>query len=242
MDFVQTKAKVISDLTGANEDIPVVLTSAGVLEPLVDYLISHSHDRSMTWMNNTARATKLFMQFAQAHEVLLFSPEDLFRQFVLRLSTGTIGRDGLDASGLYWLPSSQQVCRTLVNCLTQFSSWLSDNRGAANLNPLRAASTHERAIDALAAEYRRNNAFLSHVLHEIDTSTTVSMRPLRSGASQASCHLGHAAIGCISMLPECVLTMASRSGFRVTAPIGVQSRVAPDQRCGLRARAWRYTS
>lgn len=68
------------------------------------------------------------------------------------------------------------------------------------------------------------------------------IRPVKLGASQASCRLGHAANGCISTLPECVWTMESRSGFRVTAPIGAQLRVVPDQRCGLRARAWRYTS
>lgn len=50
----------------------------------------------------------------------------------------------------------------------------------------------------------------------------------------------HAANGCLSFDPEWVLTTASRSGFKVTAPIGVQFRVAPVQRRGLRSRAWRY--
>ncbi len=62
------------------------------------------------------------------------------------------------------------------------------------------------------------------------------------GASQASCRLGHAANGSISVERVYVLTMQSRSGFSVTAPIGVQFRVAPDQRRGFRSRAWRYTS
>ncbi|MDN7569549.1 hypothetical protein QZM56_34125, partial [Burkholderia contaminans] len=43
-----------------------------------------------------------------------------------------------------------------------------------------------------------------------------------SGASQASCRLGHAANGSISVERVYVLTMQSRSGFSVTAPIGVQ--------------------
>ena len=34
-------------------------------------------------------------------------------------------------------------------------------------------------------------------------------------------------------------TTEPRSGLRVTGPVGVQSRVAPDQRAGLRSRAWR---
>ncbi len=59
------------------------------------------------------------------------------------------------------------------------------------------------------------------------------------GARQGSCRLIHAANDCLSMLAECVLMTTSRSGLRVTAPIGDQFRVAPDQRAGLRSRALR---
>ncbi|WP_162911137.1 hypothetical protein, partial [Azohydromonas sediminis] len=52
------------------------------------------------------------------------------------------------------------------------------------------------------------------------------------GARQGSCRLVHAASGCVSTHPERVLTTASRSGFRVTAAMGVQLRVTPDQRRG----------
>jgi len=34
--------------------------------------------------------------------------------------------------------------------------------------------------------------------------------------------------------------MESRSGLSVTAPMGAQFRVSPDQRAGLRSRALRY--
>lgn len=180
MDFVQTKAKVISDATGVSDEIPVLLTSAGVVEPLVDFVLSHSHDRSTTWMNNVVRAARLFLQFSQANFIAVSNPEELFRQFVLRLSSGTIGTTGLDPSGLYWLPTSPQTSRMLVGCLTELSAWLENNRSAINLNPPRVASPHERALDSLANEYRRNKAFLSHILRETDTSTTTSMRAQRS--------------------------------------------------------------
>ena len=64
----------------------------------------------------------------------------------------------------------------------------------------------------------------------------------RSGARQGSCRLIHAASGCLSSAVECAATTESRSGLRVTGPVGVQSRVAPDQRAGLRSRALRYSS
>ena len=62
------------------------------------------------------------------------------------------------------------------------------------------------------------------------------------GACQGTCRLSHAAKGCLWVACEAIVTTDSRSGLRVTAPIGVQSRVQPDQRAGLRSRAWTYTS
>ena len=61
------------------------------------------------------------------------------------------------------------------------------------------------------------------------------------GACQGSCRLIHAAIGCLSAV-ECAAITESRSGLRVTGPVGVQSRVGPDQRAGLRSRALRYSA
>ncbi len=62
------------------------------------------------------------------------------------------------------------------------------------------------------------------------------------GARQGSCRLVHAASGCVSTHAERALTTASRSGFSVTATMGVQLRVTPDQRRGWRSRACRYSS
>ena len=62
------------------------------------------------------------------------------------------------------------------------------------------------------------------------------------GACQDTCRLSHAAKGCLWVACEAIVTTDSRSGLRVTAPMGVQSRVQPDQRAGLRSRAWTYTS
>ncbi len=62
---------------------------------------------------------------------------------------------------------------------------------------------------------------------------------LPAGARQGSCRLIYAASGCIGAAFEWAATTESRSGLRVTALMGVQSRVVPDQRAGLRSRACR---
>lgn len=65
---------------------------------------------------------------------------------------------------------------------------------------------------------------------------------IAAGACQGTCRLSHAAKGCLSVACEAIVTTDSRSGLRVTAPTGVQSRVQRDQRAGLRSRARTYTS
>ncbi len=65
---------------------------------------------------------------------------------------------------------------------------------------------------------------------------------LQAGACQGSCRLIYAAKGCLRSAFMWSATTESRSGLRVTAPIGDQSRVVPDQRAGLRSRALRYSS
>ena len=67
-------------------------------------------------------------------------------------------------------------------------------------------------------------------------------RWLEVGARQGGCRLCHAANGCLSLLFRCASTTESRSGLRVTAPTGDQSRVLPDQRAGLRSRASWYSA
>ena len=55
-----------------------------------------------------------------------------------------------------------------------------------------------------------------------------------SGACQGSCRVSHAAAALISAAAaSTAATTHSRSGLSVTAPIGDQSRVLPDQRFGF---------
>ena len=61
-----------------------------------------------------------------------------------------------------------------------------------------------------------------------------------AGARQGNCRLSHAATGCIASRLVCGFMTESRSGFKVTAPMGDQLRVVPDQRAGFSAWACRY--
>ena len=56
MEFVQVRAKVITDSTGAVSEIPILLTREGPLQSLVDYFLWRRHDRSVAWMRKVVQA------------------------------------------------------------------------------------------------------------------------------------------------------------------------------------------
>ncbi len=84
-----------------------------------------------------------------------------------------------------------------------------------------------------------------HSHDQLDKGKAYSLLPsvdLASGARQDSCRVNHAAnTGKLSPSNGVFMT-ESRSGLSVTAPIGVQLRVLPDQRAGVCSWARRYTA
>ena len=91
-----------------------------------------------------------------------FTPRELFAGFSVRLISGTIGTDGLDPSGLYWIPKRPSHARQMVRMLTEFSAWSAREFGVAELNPLRDATKHEQVLAAAAWAHRNNASFLGH--------------------------------------------------------------------------------
>ena len=95
-----------------------------------------------------------------------------------------------------------------------------------------------RIADVLKTHRFNSREDMEQTLLRYVACTTTSCRSQR-GARQATCRLGHAANGGISSRREAAATTESRSGLSVTVVMCVQSRVWPDQRAGLRSRAWR---
>jgi hypothetical protein len=161
--FVTMKARVQTDETGAYVEIPVVQTPAGVLEPLLDYILARSHDRSVEWMRQVCRSVRTFLEY------LLVNPIErdtyhLFRNFSQRLYTGTFDREtGLDPCGLCWLPRAAVEAQNMIRYLNDFFDWLGESRPvAATLNPRYAGGVYDRLCDEAAYQARRDRAFLGH--------------------------------------------------------------------------------
>lgn len=161
--FVTVKARVHTDATGVYTELPALLTPAGVLEPLLDYCLYRSHDRSLTWMTKVTRAMRMFLEYLQSNPAERDTYR-LFQNFAQRLYTGTFDRaTGLDPSGLCWAPRSPQDASHIVTHLTDFFDWLGEMRPeAAQVNPRYAGGAFDRQTDEAAYQYRRNKAFLGH--------------------------------------------------------------------------------
>lgn len=161
--FVTVKAKVYTDATGVSTELPVLLTPAGVLGPLLDYCLHRSHDRSLAWMSKVARSVRMFLEYLQTNPAERDTYR-LFQNFAQRLYTGTFDREtGLDPSGLCWTPRSPQDASHIVTHLTDFFDWLGEMRPeAAHVNPRYAGDAFDRQTDEVAYQHRRSRAFLGH--------------------------------------------------------------------------------
>lgn len=164
MTHTVVRYKVVRDNTGLHEEIPVILTEFGPLQPLIQYILKHRHMLSESSINKLVQAVGLLIDYMEANHQAFADPEDLFNTFVQRLYSGTIGVDGSDPSGLYWDARKPSVVRTLVNHLSKFSDWMAQEQGTKQLNPWRQATRAEEQLAWAAWQHQRNRSFLGHTM------------------------------------------------------------------------------
>lgn len=155
---------VARDNTGIHEGIPVILTEFGPLQPLIQYILKHRHMLSESNTNKLVQAVGLLIDYMEANHAAFDNPKDLFNTFVQRLYSGTVGIDGNDPSDLYWDARSPAVVRGLVNHLSRFSDWMTQEHGTQQLNPWRQATRSEEQLAWAAWQHQRSRAFLSHTM------------------------------------------------------------------------------
>ncbi len=164
MSSVKVTATIVEDNTGIKSQLPILLTENGELSSITDYLLKLEADgASRSVMNGLIRATSLLLDYMEANKGLFNDPKLLFQTFAKRLYTGTIGEDGLDPSGLYWLPSSTENVNKHIHRLTRFTDWLGSKLGTEQINPLREATPHEQRLNYAAWHRKNQNDFLGHI-------------------------------------------------------------------------------
>jgi len=206
--FVTVKSRVFTDSSGAYTELPVLLTSAGVLEPLLDYCLYRNHDRSLAWMTKVIRSVRMFLEYMQSNLTERDSFR-LFQNFAQRLYTGTFDREtGLDPSGLCWAPRSPQDASHIITHLSDFFDWLGEMRpDAAKVNPRYAGGAFDRKTDEAAYQYRRSKAFLGH-------TWAANASPFESGHRLRGRHLPKVEMGEPPAFPEERFEELLVKGFR----------------------------
>lgn len=181
MQIVKIIAKVVDDNSGIFTEIPVLLDQyKEPIKPLVEYALKLKRDgiRPST-TNKFIKAAQLLLEYMAANVGAFSSPQALFESFSSRLYTGTIGDDGLDPSGLYWLPCSKQVARSHINALNKMTDWLADKYGVISMNPLIEADNLTQYLN-FAAWFRKNqHNFLGHIKDKHINSTVLYARSIQ---------------------------------------------------------------
>lgn len=181
MQTVRVRAKVIQDDSGVFTEIPVLLdANKKTIRPLMEYVLKLKRDgKSASTINNYIKATQLLLEYMVANPSGFETPKALLENFSSRLYTGTIGDDGLDPSGLYWLPCSKQVARLHLYALSQLTDWLSEKYSAVPMNPLTEADSLTQRLN-YAAWFRKNQYdFLGHIKDKHISSTVRYARSLQ---------------------------------------------------------------
>jgi hypothetical protein len=174
MSHVRVVAKIITDNTSHRIEIPVILIGGSgqlqPLEPLLNYFIRYSAVRSHSWMKKLCQIVGLLLDYLDAHYEKFEKPVALFETFAQRIYSGTIGADGSDQSGLYWLPRRAKAARQLLQMLSEFSDDLHVNYGSAQLNPWTVATSYEERLFWAAYVNKVERSFLGHLASGIEAT------------------------------------------------------------------------
>ncbi|WP_339753426.1 gamma-mobile-trio recombinase GmtY [uncultured Marinobacter sp.] len=180
MFATKVTAKIAQDRSGVTTDIPVILTDEGVLASVTDYVLSlQLNGISLSTISKHIQSIILLIEFMDANSDIFDNPEEMFSVFVRRLYSGTVGEDGLDPSGLYWIPATIGTVSRHISNLTHFTDWISEKGLAKPLNTLHAATRHEERI-LHAAWFRKNRSnFLGHIEDKSFNSTVKRARSIK---------------------------------------------------------------
>ncbi|QSE44606.1 site-specific integrase [Acinetobacter johnsonii] len=181
MQIVKVVAKVVDDNSGVYTEVPVLLDeNKQVIRPLLEYILKLKRSgRSQSTLSKCVDATKLLLEYLAANMNCFTTSQSLFEIFSSRLYTGTIGEDGLDPSGLFWLPHSPSVTYAHIKSLTKLADWLAENQGTAPMNPLVEADSFSQRLN-YAAWFRKNqHDFLGHIKDKHIHSTAHQARNIQ---------------------------------------------------------------
>ncbi|MFZ0577044.1 MAG: site-specific integrase, partial [Psychrobacillus psychrotolerans] len=185
MRYVQVSSKTYRDNTGRSIDFPTLLVEYNgetiLFEQLHRYQIKN-RSKSRTWQKKLVQSVGLLLDYMEANQKYYSSPKEFFDTFTESVYSGTIkNEEGLDPSGLYWLPKRVETANMLLSALNGLSDWLYEEYGAVQLNPWRKATRYEERLNWMAQINKSQNSFLGHLndVHEISETAKLARNVVR---------------------------------------------------------------
>lgn len=226
MAHAMIRGEIHCDNSGITIEIPVLVTEYGPLMPLVEYFREHVETHSQNWMIKLTQAVGLLIDYMDANHDCFSDTKDLFSTFAMRLSSGTVNKDGLDPSGLYWNGRNPKLVRQLVSQLSEFSDWMAKKQGTKPLNPWRQATRSEERLAWAAWYHKRDRAFLGHTWSSDDSGN--GMTRARNTLLQRTPIIDHESV---KFFPENYIQDLMFKGFIVP---GKQKSPRLEERLNLR--------
>lgn len=165
MQIVKVVAKIVDDNSGVFTEIPILLDEKKqVIKPLLDYILKLKRNgKSQSTITIVIKATKLLLEYMKANTNSFSTSQTMFESFSSRLYTGTINDEGLDPSGLFWLPHSSSVAKSYIRALTQLTDWLAEKQDTVPMNPLVNADNFTQHLNYAAWVRKNQQDFLGHI-------------------------------------------------------------------------------
>ncbi len=179
MGYVQVSSKTYRDNIRRSIDLPTLLVEQNgevlLFEQLHKYQIKN-RNKSSSWHKKLIQAVGLLLDYMEANQEYYSSPKEFFDTFTECIYSGTINEEGLDPSGLYWLPKRVETANMLLYALNGFSDWLHKEYGTVQLNPWREATRYEERLNWMAQINKSQNSFLGHLndIHEISETAKLA--------------------------------------------------------------------
>ena len=106
MIAVKVRAKIVEDNSGFSTEVHILITEQGPITFLTDYLLElQLNGASKSTLDKVTQSAQLLLEYMDANADAFDDPRPLFQAFVRRLYSGTASEDGIDPTGLYWIPA-----------------------------------------------------------------------------------------------------------------------------------------
>ena len=180
LSSVRVRIKVIDDNTGRKRELLGLVTKDGILLPLLLYLNERqTNGFSVSTMRRAVSSVRQLLEYLATNNLLSSEPKSIFQNFVRRSYEGTIGEDGIDPSGLYWLPTKADTTRHNLRELKNFLDWIAEHEDLTDADALPTNPSASAVLRFTAWFIENRYDFLTHTTYRTQRGKKEEFKSIR---------------------------------------------------------------